>query len=52
MRTKKQSRPYTVILIYANGVTRTVKISASSREVAERRALKHNPAAVGIKPAV
>lgn len=49
MRPKKSQRLYTVILTYVNGLTRTVQVKASSREVAENRALKHNPNASGVK---
>lgn len=51
MRTKKSQRVYPIELVYPNGVTRTVKVKASTREVAENRALKRNPAATGVKPA-
>jgi hypothetical protein len=49
MRPKPKSKVYNVVLEYANATTRTVQVKASSREVAERRALKHNPGAVGVK---
>lgn len=50
MQKKSSKKPYSITLEYINGVTRTVKVVASSREVAERRALKRNPAATGVKP--
>lgn len=40
---------YHVVLVYENGFTRTVKVKASSREVAEKRALKRNRGATGVK---
>lgn len=49
MRTKSKSKPYTVVLVYANNMTRTVQVKASSREIAEDRALKRNPNATGVK---
>lgn len=48
-RAKKDKQSYTITLEYANALFRTVKVKASSREVAERRALKRNPTAIGIK---
>ena len=49
MRTKKSKRVYTVMVEYENGLTRTVKVKAVSRETAEKRALKFNPNAKGVK---
>lgn len=49
MRTKKVQKVYNVTLVFTNQVTRTVSKKASSLEVAERRALKHNPTAIGVK---
>jgi hypothetical protein len=49
MRTKKSQRLYTVVLTYENGLTRSVQVRAASREVAESRALKRNPNAIGVK---
>lgn len=49
MRTKKQQQPYHIVLAFPNGLTRRVIVKASTREVAESRALKRNPAATGIK---
>jgi hypothetical protein len=49
MRTKKSKKLFTIVLTYPNGVTRTVQVRASSREVAETRALKRNPNATGVK---
>lgn len=48
MRTKSKSKPYTVVLVYANNMTRTIHVKASSREVAEDRALKRNPNALRV----
>jgi len=49
MRTKKAKRLYPIVLEFENGVTRTVKVKAASREVAESRALKFHPRAKGVK---
>lgn len=49
MRQKKAQRPYNIVLIYPMNVTRTVLVRASTREVAESRALKRNPGAIGVK---
>jgi hypothetical protein len=40
---------YSVVVEFANGMTRTVKVKAASREKAERRALKFHPNATGVK---
>lgn len=48
-RNKKDKQSYSITLEFPNAMTRSVKVRASSREVAERRALKRNPAAIGIK---
>jgi|tagenome__1003787_1003787.scaffolds.fasta_scaffold20990117_59 hypothetical protein len=49
MRTKKSKRLYTVVLEYANGVTRTVTVRAVTRDIAERRALKFNRGAKRVR---
>lgn len=49
MRTKKSKKLFTIVLVYENDMTRTVKVRAVSREVAENRALKRNPNAKGVK---
>ena len=49
MRSRSTKRLFTVVLIFANNVTRTVHVKASDREVAENRALKRNPNAVGVQ---
>lgn len=49
MQTKKQQRYYRITLEYKNGLTRVVSVKASSREVAEERAMKRNPNAEGVK---
>jgi hypothetical protein len=48
MRIKSSKRMYPIVLKYENGVTRTVKVRAASREVAEDRALKRNRTAIGV----
>lgn len=49
MQVKKSKRLYHVTVEFANGVTRTVKVRAVTREVAEAKALKFQPKATGIK---
>lgn len=49
MRTKKSKQLFSIELFYENNMTRTVKVRATSREIAEKRALKRNPNAVGVK---
>ena len=49
MRTKKSKRLYHVMVEFENGVTRTVKVRAVTREIAEKRALKFHPHAKGVK---
>lgn len=49
MRIKSKKQLYQIVLTYANGVTRRVPVKASNREVAEDRALKRNPNAMGVK---
>lgn len=49
MRTKKSKQLYHVVVEFHNGMTRTVKVRATSREIAERKALKFHPHAKGVK---
>lgn len=49
MRQKSTSKQHSITLEFKNGVTRTVKVKAATREVAEERALKRNPSALGVK---
>jgi hypothetical protein len=49
VQSKKASRVYQITLVYENNLTRDVKVRAKSREVAERRALKRNPNAIGVQ---
>lgn len=49
MRTKQSKKPFSITLEYENGLTKTVMVRAVSREVAEKRALKRNPNAKGVK---
>jgi hypothetical protein len=49
MRQRKAQRLYKIVLIYPMNLTRTVPVRAASREVAEDRALKRNPSAIGVK---
>lgn len=49
MRTKQSQKMYVITLTYPNNETKTVKVRATSRAVAESRALKRNPNADGVK---
>lgn len=49
MRIKKSKKLFTIVLMFENGMTRTVQHRAVSREVAERKALKFNRGAKGVK---
>jgi hypothetical protein len=49
MQTKKSKKLYYVELEFANGLSRQVKIRATTREIAEKRALKFHPTAKGVK---
>lgn len=49
MPTKSPKQLYEIELEFQSGKTRVVKVKASSREVAERRALKFHPTAKGVK---
>lgn len=40
---------HTIVLEFANGMTRSVKVKAVTRETAEEKALKFNPSAIGVK---
>jgi hypothetical protein len=51
MRPKKAQRLFNIVLIYPNGLTRDVRVKATSREVAEDRAMKRNKSAIGVKHA-
>ena len=51
MQTKKAQRLYQIVLIYPNNMTRTVKVRATTREIAEKRAMKRNKSALGVKHA-
>lgn len=49
MKSVSKQKVYKIVLEYENGMTRTVHAKGSTREIAEARALKHNPNAKGIK---
>jgi len=49
VQTKKSKRLFHVTVEYENGMTRTVKVRAVTRELAEKRALKFHPTAKGVK---
>lgn len=49
MRQKQAKKLYNITLEYPNNLFRTVQVRASERDIAEKRALKRNPTAVGVK---
>jgi len=49
MRTKKSKQLFNIVLEYENGITRTIKVRAVTREIAEKRAMKFNPRAKGVR---
>lgn len=49
MRTRKSKQLFNVVVEFETGVTKTVKIRATTMEIAEKRALKFNPSAKGVK---
>lgn len=49
MQQKKVKQTYTIPLEYSNGMVRNIKVKAKDRETAERRAMKFNPSAKGVK---
>ena len=48
MRLEKSQRHFVITVVLPNGKTKDVNVRASTREVAERRALKRTPAAIDI----
>lgn len=51
VRVKRSKQLHHVTLVYENNMTRTVQVQAKDRETAEKRALKRNPNAIGVKRA-
>ena len=49
MQIRKSQKHYSIIVVFVNGMTRTIDVKASSREVAERRALKRTPGAIAVR---
>lgn len=49
MRSKQSKKLYYITLEYPKGLSKSVAVRAVTREVAERRALKRNPSAIGVK---
>lgn len=49
MRIRSQQQIYIVTLRFPKEITRDVRVRATTREVAENRALKRNPNALGVK---
>lgn len=49
MQPKSLKRVYNVEIEFPNGLSRTVKTKANSKEQAEAKALKFHPSATGIK---
>lgn len=52
MQLRQQKKMHTVVVEFANGMTRSVKVKAVKRETAEAKALKFNPSATGVKRGV
>ena len=48
MRPEKSQHHFQIVVILESGKKKTVDVKASTRKVAERRALKRTPAAVDI----
>lgn len=48
MQKQKSQKHFPVVVVLESGKKKTVDVKASTREVAERRALKRTPAAVDI----
>ena len=48
-KSKTKQKVYRITLEFAGGITRSVTVKGADLETAERRALKHNPAALGVK---
>lgn len=49
MQTKTTKKLHVVVVEFPNGNTKTVKVKAADLDAAEKRALKFNPSAIGIK---
>lgn len=49
MQAKKSKKLFNITVVFENGGTRLVKVRAVTREIAERKALKFNPTATGVK---
>lgn len=50
MRIRKSKQLFNIVLEYENGMVRTVRIRAVTREIAEQRALKFNRGAKRVRP--
>jgi hypothetical protein len=49
LKIKPKQKVYRITLEFAGGIYRTVKAKGTDLQVAERRALKHHPNAIGVK---
>ena len=49
MQLKSPKKMFNVTVEFQNGLTRNVKVKATSQEKAEQRALKFHPSAKGVK---
>lgn len=49
MRIKSTKTLHLIVVEFQNGMTRTVKVKAASREAAENKALRRHRTAVGIQ---
>lgn len=51
MQLRPQKRTYNVEVEFQNGLTRNVKVKATTRDQAEQKALKFHPSAIRVKNA-
>lgn len=50
MRKDSSQQHFRITVVLPNGKTKDINVKAATLETAERRALKRNPAAVGVLP--
>ena len=49
LQAKTKKKLHVVEVVFPNGTTKTVKVKSADLESAEKRALKFNPSATGVK---
>lgn len=49
MQIKKSKRLFVIPLKFKGGITRSVNVRAVTREIAEQKAMKRNPNAIGVE---